>query len=74
MVKTDRYYRPDEVAELLSVHRSTLYRMINDTTDPLPAIKLPGDGKLRIPGKELSEWLERRRVNPEDEIDKNERR
>lgn len=67
MVKTDRYYRPDEVAEILSVHRSTLYRMINDTNDPLPAIRLTGEGKLRIPGKELSEWLERRRVRPDSD-------
>lgn len=66
MVKTDRYYRPDEVAEMLNVHKSTLYRLINDKTDPLPAIKLTGEGKLRIPGKELSEWLERRRVNPDE--------
>lgn len=66
MVKTDRYYRPDEVAELLNVDKGTVYRMIRDTEDPLPAIKLTGDRHLRISGQELSEWLERRRVNPED--------
>lgn len=64
MVRTDRYYRPDEVAELLSVDRSTVYRLISDTDDPLPAVKICQ--KLRIPGQELSEWLERKRVNPED--------
>lgn len=66
MVRTDRYYRPDEVAELLSVDKTTVYRMIRDIDDPLPAIKLVGDRCLRIPGQGLSEWLERRRVNPED--------
>jgi excisionase family DNA binding protein len=62
MINTGRYYRPDEVAEILNVDKSSIYRMIKDIEDPLPAIKLNG-GCLRIPGQELSEWLERRRVN-----------
>lgn len=66
MVNTGRYYRPDEVAELLSVDKTTIYRLIRDIDDPLPAIKLNGERCLRIPGQELSEWLERRRVNAED--------
>lgn len=66
MVRTDRYYRPDEVAELLSVDRSTVYRMIKDIEDPLPAIRLCGKGLYRIHGNDLKAWMDRHQVNPED--------
>ncbi len=63
----DKYYRPDEVAEALSVDKSTVYRLCKDLDDPMPAIRLGGKGPLRIHGVGLNEWLKRRKVNPGDE-------
>jgi excisionase family DNA binding protein len=61
MFRDDRCYRPDEVAEKLNIDKSTVYRMINDVEDPLPAYRL--GTHLRIHGKELNAYLERRKVN-----------
>lgn len=66
MVNTERYYRPDEVAELLNVDRSTVYRMIKDIDNPLPALRLCGRGLYRIHGKDLEVWMEKNMVTPED--------
>jgi excisionase family DNA binding protein len=66
-INTDRYYRPDEIAELLNVDKSTVYRMIKDVTDPLPAVRIGGNGLYRVHGRELQSWLERHRVKPEEE-------
>ena len=66
MFNDDRCYRPDEIARILNIDRSTVYRLINEIGDPMPAYKLSGTGALRALGSDLNEWLKRRRVQPED--------
>jgi excisionase family DNA binding protein len=46
---------PAEVAELLGVHRASVYRRIN--SGGLPAIRLGEDGPLRIRSDRLEDWL-----------------
>jgi excisionase family DNA binding protein len=46
---------PAEVAELLGVHRASVYRRIN--SGELPAIQLGDDGPLRIRSDALKAWL-----------------
>ena len=49
-----RFFRPDEVAELLALSRRTIYRMIKDGR--LPGVKL-GPGPWRIPRESLVHLL-----------------
>lgn len=63
----DRYYRPDEIADLLKVDRSTVYRMIRDIADPLPAYRINEKGPLRVQGKDINTYLESHKVRPEYE-------
>jgi excisionase family DNA binding protein len=49
-----RFFRPDEVAELLALSRRTVYRMIRDGR--LPGVKL-GPGPWRIPRESLAALL-----------------
>jgi excisionase family DNA binding protein len=67
MVRADKYYRPDEIAELLNVDKGTVYRLIRDIEDPLPALRLSKKGALRVAGRDLQEWMENHKVHPEDE-------
>lgn len=67
MVTSDRYYRPDEVAELLGVDKCTVYRMIKNIEDPLPAVRIGEHGPLRVHGRDLQKWLDGHQVKPEDE-------
>jgi predicted DNA-binding transcriptional regulator AlpA len=62
----DKYYRPDEVAEILGINIVTVYRHIKDLSDPMPAVRLKNERCLRISGTELNKWLDRRRVNPDE--------
>lgn len=41
-----RFFRPDEVAQILALSRRTIYRMIRDGR--LPAVRL-GGGPWRVP-------------------------
>lgn len=66
LFEEDRTYRPDEVAERIGAHISTVYRMINDIEDPLKAFRLRGRS-LRINGADANAYFERRKVNPLDE-------
>ncbi|MCD8479315.1 MAG: helix-turn-helix domain-containing protein [Candidatus Cloacimonetes bacterium] len=66
LFRGDRSYRPDEIAEKLKVDICTVYRMIRDIDDPLPAFR-PHGRALRVEGAELIRYLERRKVRPEDE-------
>lgn len=66
LFRDDRFYRPDEVAKVLAIKTRTVYRKINDINDPLPACRPTGTA-LRIPGKQLNEYLERHKVNPLEE-------
>ncbi len=66
LFKSDRSYRPDEIAKRLAVDISTVYRMIRDMDDPLPAFR-PCGRALRVKGAEITKYLERRKVRPEDE-------
>jgi excisionase family DNA binding protein len=63
----DRYYRPDEIADILNVDRSTVYRMIRDIADPLPAYRINDKGPLRVHGKDINKYLESHKVRPEYE-------
>ena len=63
----DRYYRPDEIADVLNVARSTVYRMIRDIADPLPAYRINDKGPLRVPGKDINKYLVSHKVRPEYE-------
>jgi excisionase family DNA binding protein len=63
----DRYYRPDEIATLLRVDRSTVYRMIRNIGDPLPAVRINDKGPLRVHGKDVNKYLESHKVQPEYE-------
>jgi excisionase family DNA binding protein len=45
-----RFFRPDEVAEILALSRRTIFRMISDGR--LPAVRL-GKGPWRIPRESL---------------------
>jgi excisionase family DNA binding protein len=63
----DRYYRPDEIAEALNIDRSTVYRMIRDPLDPLPAYRLTDKGPLRVHGRDINQYLDEHKVQPENE-------
>jgi excisionase family DNA binding protein len=56
---------PAEVAELLGVHRASVYRRIN--SGELAAIRLGEDGPLRIRSDQLEEWLAANPVDPRGE-------
>ncbi len=62
-----KFYTPTRVAELLSVNRCTVYRMIRSIEEPLPAVRLKGNGQLRISGLELNKYLEEHEVDPLNE-------
>lgn len=64
MIDVQKCYRPDEVAEILAVSIRQVYRFVDDPIDPLQAIKLsPGKkGKIRIPGKDLKNWIDKRQI------------
>lgn len=66
LFRSDRSYRPDEIAAKLSVDICTVYRMIRDINDPLPAFR-PHGRALRVEGAELIRYLQRRKVQPENE-------
>lgn len=65
--KDDRNYRTDEIAEVLRVDRSSVYRWIRDIPDPLPAFRTKENGQLRCAGKDLNEYLLKHKVRPEYE-------
>ncbi|MDP2172457.1 MAG: helix-turn-helix domain-containing protein [Candidatus Cloacimonadaceae bacterium] len=65
--KDDRNYRTDEIAEVLRVDRSSVYRWIRDIPDPLPAFRTKENGQLRCAGRDLNEYLLKHKVRPEYE-------
>ncbi|MCB5285528.1 MAG: helix-turn-helix domain-containing protein [Candidatus Cloacimonetes bacterium] len=67
LFKSDRCYRPDEIATILGVVISTVYRMMRDIEDPLPSYRIAGKRQLRAQGKDLNAYMERHRVCPENE-------
>lgn len=62
-----RCYTPVYVAEILNVDISTVYRLIRDIDDPLPAFRLKTNGQLRVHGKEINKYLEDHKVDPLNE-------
>jgi len=55
-VEDNRIFRVKALAELLDVHRSTIYRAIE--SGALDALKIgTGKGALRIPGNAVNVWL-----------------
>jgi predicted site-specific integrase-resolvase len=65
--KESRCYTPVNVAEILNVDISTVYRLIRDIDDPLPAFRLKTNGQLRVHGKEINKYLEDHKVDPLNE-------
>jgi hypothetical protein len=63
----ERCYRPDEIADKLRADISTIYRLIKDIDDPLPAFRLKNNGQLRVHGKDLNQYLESHKVDPLNE-------
>jgi excisionase family DNA binding protein len=53
-LQNKRFFRPDEVAEILSLSRRTIYRMIRDGR--LPGVRW-GPGPWRIPRETLQGFL-----------------
>jgi excisionase family DNA binding protein len=62
---TRTLFSPAEVAELLGVHRASVYRRINSCE--LPAIRLGEDGPLRIRSDRLEDWLAANPAVPREE-------
>lgn len=54
LVPQKRFFRPDEVAQLLALSRRTVYRMIRDGR--LQAVKW-GEGPWRIPRESLGDLV-----------------
>jgi excisionase family DNA binding protein len=55
-VEDNQVFRVKQLAELLDVHRSTIYRAIE--SGALDALKIgTGKGALRIPGNSINIWL-----------------
>lgn len=67
LFKPDRCYRPDEVASILNVDISTVYRMIKNINNPLPAFKLKEKGQIRLKGSEINEYIENQKIDPLEE-------
>jgi predicted DNA-binding transcriptional regulator AlpA len=68
LFRDDRSYRPDEVAEIWNMSIKSIYRMINDIDNPLPAFRPYGvGGCIRIKGNVLNKWTEKNQVNPLEE-------
>ncbi|HQP17736.1 MAG TPA: helix-turn-helix domain-containing protein [Candidatus Cloacimonadota bacterium] len=65
--KDERNYRTDEIAEILRVDRSSVYRWIRDIGDPLSAFRTKENGQLRCSGKDLNLYLQKHKVRPEYE-------
>jgi len=63
----ERNYRTDEIADILRVDRSSVYRWIRDILDPLPAFRTKDNGQLRCSGKDLNLYLLKHKVRPEYE-------
>lgn len=63
----ERNYRTDEIAEILRVDRSSVYRWIRDIENPLPAFRTKENGQPRCKGKDLNAYLDRHKVRPEYE-------
>ncbi len=51
-----------QVAEILSVGRTTVYDLIH--REGLPAIPLGGRGNLRVSRSSLQQWLQEREMRP----------
>jgi excisionase family DNA binding protein len=63
----DRNYRTDEVADILRVDRSSVYRWIRNIPDPLPAFRTKEGGQLRCKGSALNAYIQKHEVRPEYE-------
>ena len=57
--KTELFYKPSEVAEILSLHRQSIYRLLR--SNEIPHIKV--GGAWRIPSEEFDAYLERLKKN-----------
>ena len=63
----ERNYRTDEIADILRVDRSSVYRWIRDIENPLPAFRTKENGQLRCSGKDLNQYITKNQVKPEYE-------
>lgn len=68
LFKDSRCYRPDEIASILNIGDvSTVYRMIRNIEDPLPAFKLKKNGQIRVRGFEINKYVEDHKIDPLEE-------
>ena len=63
----ERNYRTDEIADILRVDRSSVYRWIRDIANPLRAFRTTENGQLRCSGKDLNQYVLKNQVKPEYE-------
>ena len=63
----ERNYCTDEIADILRVDRSSVYRWIRDIDNPLPAFRTKENGQQRCKGKDLNAYLDKYKVRPEYE-------
>lgn len=63
----ERCYRPDEIAAKLNAALSTVYRLIKDIDDPIPAFRLKNNGQMRVYGRDMNAYLENHKVDPLNE-------
>ncbi len=62
-----KFYSPTRIAEILAINKCTVYRMVNNIEDPLPAVRLKRNGQLRVNGKDLNEYMSSHEVDPVNE-------
>lgn len=64
----NRFYAVQQVAEIIGVHRNTVYKWVQDIDDPLPSHRFDkSKGRLKIHGSDLNEWLANKKVDPLNE-------
>ena len=54
--------RVDEVAVKLNTSKNTIYRLINDIENPLPASKIRGQIRVRV--EDLEQYIEKTKMTP----------
>lgn len=55
LVPPKKFFRPDEVAQVLDLSRRTIYRMIRDGR--LPSFRPGGSGAWRVPRQALADLV-----------------
>lgn len=59
-----QFLTPEAVAKMLNVSKATIFRYLDDTENPLPAIYL-SDSTIRIPWEQFQIWLDSKKKGGE---------